>query len=108
MLSTMRIVQRAAPAAGRMSARSFASSAGDLKLKEKVRARIARRRRRCVTAVRARPAARQPAGKVKYFKIYRWDPEKKEKPYLATYPVDLSECVCAQHERGSWVGGSPR
>ncbi|RHY26485.1 hypothetical protein DYB32_007562, partial [Aphanomyces invadans] len=29
---------------------------------------------------------------VKYFKIYRWDPESKDKPYLCTYPVDLNEC----------------
>jgi succinate dehydrogenase (ubiquinone) iron-sulfur subunit len=29
---------------------------------------------------------------VKYFKIYRWDPEKKQKPYLSTYPVNLDEC----------------
>lgn len=29
---------------------------------------------------------------IKYFKIYRWDPETKEKPYQCTYPVDLDEC----------------
>ncbi|CAH0486659.1 unnamed protein product [Peronospora effusa] len=29
---------------------------------------------------------------IKYFKIYRWDPESKEKPYQCTYPVDLDEC----------------
>lgn len=28
---------------------------------------------------------------IKYFKIYRWDPEKNQKPYLSTYPVDLNE-----------------
>uniref|UniRef100_M4QM84 Succinate dehydrogenase [ubiquinone] iron-sulfur subunit, mitochondrial n=1 Tax=Seculamonas ecuadoriensis TaxID=221724 RepID=M4QM84_SECEC len=27
-----------------------------------------------------------------FVKTYRWDPEKNEKPYLSTYPVDLSEC----------------
>jgi succinate dehydrogenase/fumarate reductase iron-sulfur protein len=26
------------------------------------------------------------------FKIYRWSPEKKEKPYVASYPIDLNEC----------------
>jgi succinate dehydrogenase (ubiquinone) iron-sulfur subunit len=32
------------------------------------------------------------APKIKYFKIYRWDPEQKQKPYLATYPVNMDEC----------------
>mmetsp|Transcript_14447 Transcript_14447/g.17563 ORF Transcript_14447/g.17563 Transcript_14447/m.17563 type:complete len:281 (-) Transcript_14447:201-1043(-) len=30
--------------------------------------------------------------RIKYFKIYRWDPEQTQKPYLSTYPVDLSDC----------------
>eukprot|EP01138_Halocafeteria_seosinensis_P006660 gb/GECG01006808.1/.p1 GENE.gb/GECG01006808.1/~~gb/GECG01006808.1/.p1 ORF type:complete len:278 (+),score=25.34 gb/GECG01006808.1/:1-834(+) len=31
--------------------------------------------------------------KIKYFKIYRWDPDSpSQKPYLATYPVNLNEC----------------
>lgn len=30
--------------------------------------------------------------RIVHFKIYRWDPEKDEKPYLATYPVNLNEC----------------
>jgi len=40
------------------------------------------------------PAASDKAsGKVKYFKIYRWDPEVEgQKPYLATYAVNLDEC----------------
>jgi len=29
---------------------------------------------------------------VKYFKIYRWDPETRSKPHYATYPVDLNDC----------------
>jgi succinate dehydrogenase (ubiquinone) iron-sulfur subunit len=33
-----------------------------------------------------------PGQRIKYFKIYRWDPESKQKPYVATYPVDLSDC----------------
>jgi len=28
---------------------------------------------------------------IKVFKIYRWDPEKNQKPYLTSYPVDLNE-----------------
>jgi hypothetical protein len=32
--------------------------------------------------------------KIKYFKIYRWDPDSPtQKPYLATYPVNLNEYV---------------
>jgi succinate dehydrogenase (ubiquinone) iron-sulfur subunit len=30
--------------------------------------------------------------KIKYFKIYRWDPEQKQKPYLSTYPINLNDC----------------
>jgi succinate dehydrogenase (ubiquinone) iron-sulfur subunit len=30
--------------------------------------------------------------RMKYFKIYRWDPEQGQKPYIATYPVDLNDC----------------
>ena len=33
-----------------------------------------------------------PAPRIKYFKIYRWDPEQKQKPYVSTYPVDLDDC----------------
>jgi len=32
------------------------------------------------------------APNLKYFKIYRWDPDSGEKPYMSTYPVDLNEC----------------
>jgi len=30
--------------------------------------------------------------KIKYFKVYRWDPEQNQKPYLSTYPIDLNDC----------------
>jgi len=30
--------------------------------------------------------------RIKYFKIYRWDPEQRQKPYLSTYPIDLNDC----------------
>lgn len=30
--------------------------------------------------------------RIKYFKIYRWDPEQEQKPYLSTYPIDLNDC----------------
>lgn len=29
---------------------------------------------------------------IQYFKVYRWDPEQKGKPYVSTYPVDLNDC----------------
>ena len=30
---------------------------------------------------------------MKYFDIYRYDPNNKyQKPHMATYPVDLTEC----------------
>ncbi|KAI9906737.1 hypothetical protein PsorP6_016207 [Peronosclerospora sorghi] len=29
---------------------------------------------------------------IKYFKIYRWNPEARERPHERTYPVDLDEC----------------
>lgn len=33
------------------------------------------------------------AQNIKYFKIYRWDPETPgSKPYVSTYPVDLNDC----------------
>jgi succinate dehydrogenase (ubiquinone) iron-sulfur subunit len=37
----------------------------------------------------AAPSAKE---KIKYFKVYRWDPEQGQKPYLSTYPIDLNEC----------------
>ncbi|OQR81325.1 succinate dehydrogenase iron-sulfur protein, mitochondrial precursor [Thraustotheca clavata] len=66
MMMMSRSVVRASVAS--VSVRSFAAQAADLKLQ---------------TAA---------TKNVKYFKIYRWDPESKEKPYLCTYPVDLNEC----------------
>lgn len=51
-----------------------------------------------------------PQGKrIKYFQIYRWDPDQSSRPTIATYPVDLSACgpmvldallkVCASRAR---------
>ncbi|CAK4078901.1 unnamed protein product [Aphanomyces euteiches] len=62
--SVGRVVRAAIPA----GTRGLAAQAADLKLQT--------------------PATKN----VKYFKIYRWDPESKEKPYMCTYPVDLNEC----------------
>lgn len=38
------------------------------------------------------PEQNEPGSKIKYFKIYRWDPEQQQKPYVSTYPIDLDEC----------------
>jgi hypothetical protein len=36
--------------------------------------------------------AQAAGGNIKYFKIYRWDPEAEgQKPYLATYAVNMDE-----------------
>lgn len=32
------------------------------------------------------------ANNIKHFKIYRWDPELKQKPYISTYPINVKEC----------------
>ena len=35
----------------------------------------------------------QPKSKnMQYFKIYRWDPEQRQKPYVSTYPVNVDDC----------------
>ena len=36
--------------------------------------------------------APEAPAKVKFFKIYRWDPDAQQKPYVATYPVDMDDC----------------
>eukprot|EP00961_Rhodomonas_salina_P089830 1208248-Rhodomonas_salina.2 len=30
--------------------------------------------------------------RIKYFQIYRWDPDQSSRPTVATYPVDMNEC----------------
>lgn len=38
-------------------------------------------------------AAAKQQERIKYFKVYRWDPEQDmQRPYLSTYPVDLNDC----------------
>jgi len=60
-------------------------------------ARAARPRARVFS--RARPSSRflpllpRQSASVKYFKVYRWNPDsEKAPPYLATYAVNLAEC----------------
>ncbi|KAL7442916.1 hypothetical protein ACHAXH_009030 [Discostella pseudostelligera] len=44
------------------------------------------------TAAASPPVAARKEERIKYFKIYRWDPDHRQKPYLSTYPVDLNDC----------------
>jgi len=43
-------------------------------------------------SLKLKESATKKQEKIKYFKIYRWDPDQRQKPYVSTYPVDLSEC----------------
>lgn len=38
------------------------------------------------------PPTPQKKERIKYFKVYRYDPEQDQSPYLSTYPVNLDEC----------------
>jgi succinate dehydrogenase (ubiquinone) iron-sulfur subunit len=40
--------------------------------------------------VDAAPTAQEK--KIKFFQIYRWDPEKSDQPHVASYPIDLNDC----------------
>jgi succinate dehydrogenase (ubiquinone) iron-sulfur subunit len=54
-------------------------------------------RARPPVALHSVPAIAAEASKVKYFKIYRYDPEVPgQKPYIATYALNLDECVYAR------------
>lgn len=45
------------------------------------------------TLARSLSTQAAPKGqRIKYFKVYRWDPEQNQKPYIATYPIDLDDC----------------
>lgn len=47
----------------------------------------------CVPTITVTTLQSSAGGSVKYFKIYRWDPEVAgQKPYVATYAVNLDEC----------------
>jgi len=70
LVSSAKGTQR--PSAAAFSTRSFS---GDASLK--------------VSSTATTPAKEE---KIKYFKVYRWDPDHRQKPYLSTYPIDLNEC----------------
>mmetsp|Transcript_9073 Transcript_9073/g.13563 ORF Transcript_9073/g.13563 Transcript_9073/m.13563 type:complete len:262 (-) Transcript_9073:80-865(-) len=43
--------------------------------------------------IAAKAMSTKPASEfIKYFKVYRWDPEEKHKPYVQTYPVNVNDC----------------
>jgi hypothetical protein len=48
---------------------------------------------RAVPSTLTRGAALPLQGKrIKYFQIYRWDPDQSSAPTVATYPIDLADC----------------
>lgn len=52
--------------------------------------------RSLATDASLKTAATPPAQaeKIKYFKIYRWDPEQNQKPYLVRCCDDDIQCAC--------------
>jgi hypothetical protein len=48
--------------------------------------------KKAVPPVTTAVTTKKVAEKIKYFKVYRWDPEQNQQPYLSTYPVNLNEC----------------
>jgi len=38
------------------------------------------------------PEANVQGKRIKYFQIYRWDPDQSSRPTVATYPVDMNNC----------------
>jgi len=45
-----------------------------------------------VASLKLQPEANVEGKRIKYFQIYRWDPEASSKPYVATYPIDMADC----------------
>eukprot|EP00001_Collodictyon_triciliatum_P100453 17661_3 len=43
-------------------------------------------------SLKLQPEANVEGKRIKYFQIYRWDPDQSSRPTIATYPVDLSQC----------------
>lgn len=56
-------------------------------------AQLARRLKSTKVEVEVTQTKGKAGSNIKYFKIYRWDPNQPgQKPYMSTYPVDLDEC----------------
>ena len=62
---------------------------------------LANRFRRCLTAVTrnasvnrclTRAMCAETGPRIKYFEVYRWNPEGDDKPSSAIYPINLDEC----------------
>jgi succinate dehydrogenase (ubiquinone) iron-sulfur subunit len=47
---------------------------------------------RALSSLKVATTAVNKEERVKYFKVYRWDPEQNQKPYLSTYPIDVNDC----------------
>jgi len=43
-------------------------------------------------SLKLQPEANVEGKKIKYFQIYRWDPDQSSRPTIATYPVNLAQC----------------
>jgi hypothetical protein len=61
-------------------------------LKPHFRAQVTHTAVRSLSALKVATTAVNKEERVKYFKVYRWDPEQNQKPYLSTYPIDLNDC----------------
>lgn len=49
--------------------------------------------KRAMSTLKMIPSHTKTSSRIKHFKIYRYDPEiEKQKPYLATYAVDMDTC----------------
>jgi len=75
MMAALSLLKTLSPATAPALARGFMASAfcmSDLKLKA--------------------DASKPKPKRMKTFEIYRWDPEKSDKPYMKSYTIDLNEC----------------
>uniref|UniRef100_A0A7S0NFF5 Succinate dehydrogenase [ubiquinone] iron-sulfur subunit, mitochondrial n=1 Tax=Hanusia phi TaxID=3032 RepID=A0A7S0NFF5_9CRYP len=43
-------------------------------------------------SLKLQPEANVEGKRIKYFQIYRWDPDQSSRPTMATYPINLAEC----------------
>jgi hypothetical protein len=61
-------------------------------LKPRLRAQVTHTAVRALSSLKVATTAVNKEERVKYFKVYRWDPEQNQKPYLSTYPIDVNDC----------------
>jgi len=44
------------------------------------------------SSLKLEPEANVEGKRIKYFQIYRWDPDQSSRPTVATFPVDMAQC----------------